>query len=66
MEDLNIEYSRLNQRVIDLEHENDYLKMLLDRLIPIPLNGTIENLEYRYNEIDKRLRNIENENNKTK
>lgn len=51
---------RLDQERIDLIRENEYLRMLLERFIPIPINGQVESLENRYSDIDKRLKKIEN------
>lgn len=57
---------RLDQERCDLIRENEYLRMLLERFIPIPINGQIKSLENRYSDIDKRLRKIEEMGNKAK
>lgn len=64
--DLEKENIRLIEQNLALMRENDYLKMLLDRLVPAPINGQIEGMEYRYNDINKRLNAIENKGNATK
>lgn len=60
----NISLQKENIRLIEenagLIRENQYIRMLLERFIPIPINGQVERLENRYNDIDKRLREIEN------
>lgn len=40
--------------------------MLLERFIPIPINGQVKSLENKYSDIDKRLRRIEDIGNKAK
>lgn len=62
--DLEKENIRLTEQNLSLLRENDYLRMLLDRFIPIPINGQIESLENRYKNIDKRVRTIESKGNK--
>ena len=57
---------RLEQERCDLLRENEYLRMLLERFIPIPINGRVESLENRYSDIDKRLRKIEDMGDKAK
>lgn len=59
--ELEVENVRLNELNLSLMRENDYLRMLLDRLIPIPVNENIENLEQKYESISNRLRKIEEE-----
>ena len=63
--DLEKENIRLQEQNMSLMRENEYLRMLLDRFIPIPINGKIESLEERYENIDKRVRKIENKGNET-
>lgn len=63
--DLEKDNIRLQEQNMGLMRENDYLRMLLDRFIPIPINGEIESLEERYENIDKRVRKIENKGNET-
>lgn len=58
--DLEKENIRLQEANLNLMRENDYLRMLLDRFIPIPTNGIVERLENRYNNINERLKRIEN------
>ncbi|MCI8621369.1 MAG: hypothetical protein HFJ50_06580 [Clostridia bacterium] len=57
---------RLNEQNCGLTRENEYLRMLLERFIPIPINGQVKSLENRYSDIDKRLRKIEDMGNKAK
>lgn len=57
---------RLDQERCDLIRENEYLRMLLERFIPIPINEQIENLEHKYNNMNKRLSHIEDMGNKAK
>ncbi len=52
---------RLAQENINLRDENQYLKMLLDRLIPVPMNREVNYLVDQYIDLDKRLREIENQ-----
>ena len=61
--DLEKDNIRLQEQNMSLLRENEYLRMLLDRFIPIPINGKIESLEERYENIDKRVRKIENKGN---
>lgn len=61
--DLEKDNIRLQEQNMGLLRENEYLRMLLDRFIPIPINGKIESLEERYENIDKRVRKIENKGN---
>ena len=63
--DLEKDNIRLQEQNMSLLRENEYLRMLLDRFIPIPINGKIESLEERYENIDKRVRKIENKGNET-
>lgn len=58
------ENTRLQQENINLLSENQYLKMLLDRLIPVPMNTEVNYLTDQYIELDNRLRKIENQGNK--
>lgn len=58
--DLEKENIRLQEANLNLMRENDYLRILLDRFIPIPTNRIIEGLENRYNNINERLKRIEN------
>lgn len=51
---------RLEQERCDLLRENEYLRMLLERFIPIPIDEQVKYLEGKCNEIDKRLRKFEN------
>ena len=50
---------RLQQENINLLNENQYLKMLLDRFIPVPMNIEVNCLADQYIELDNRLRKIE-------
>ena len=59
--ELETENVRLNEANLSLMRENDYLRMLLDRLIPIPVNEQVETLENKYKKISDRLRKIEEE-----
>ena len=63
MED-SVDKIRLEQENINLRNENQYLKMLLDRLIPVPMNIEVNCLADQYIELDNRLRKIENQDNK--
>lgn len=55
---------RLQQENINLLDENQYLKTLLDRLIPVPMNREVNCLVEQYIDLDNRLRKIENQGNK--
>ena len=55
---------RLEQENISLCDENQYLKMLLDRLIPVPMNIEVNCLADQYTELDNRSRKMENQGNK--
>lgn len=58
------ENMRLQQENINLLDENQYLKTLLDRLIPVPMNRDVNYLADQYIDLDNRLRKIENQGNK--
>lgn len=58
--DLEKDNIRLIEQNCSLIRENEYLKILLDRLIPAPINIEIENINDNYRNIEKRLRKIEN------
>lgn len=60
MED-SVDKIRLEQENINLRNENQYLKMLLDRLIPVPMNREVNYLVDQYIDLDNRLREIENQ-----
>ena len=60
MED-SVDKIRLEQENINLRDENQYLKMLLDRLIPVPMNREVNYLVDQYIDLDNRLREIENQ-----
>lgn len=59
-----MDFEKENLRLIEqncgLIRENEYLKMLLERLIPIPVNMEIEGIKDNYRNIEKRVRKIEN------
>lgn len=63
MED-SVDKITLQKENINLLSENQYLKMLLDRLIPIPMNTEVNCLIDQYIELNNRLRKIENQGNK--
>ena len=65
MED-SVDKIRLEQENINLRNENQYLKMLLDRLIPVPMNREVNYLVDQYIDLDNRLREIENQGEKRK
>lgn len=55
-EDIRMENIRLNEAVIRLERENEYLRMLIDKLIPQHVNAEIEVLFNRVDELTKKVR----------
>ncbi len=57
---------RLIEQNYRLMQENEYLKMLLDRLIPIPINQQMNELADRCMNIEGRIKKIENQGNNTK
>lgn len=52
---------RLNAENIRLFEENNFLREMLNRLIPIPKDDAID---YRLNELEKRMKKIEGIGNK--
>ncbi len=56
---------RLIEQNCRLIQENEYLKMLLDRLIPIPINQQMNELSDRCMNIEGRIKKIENQGNNT-
>lgn len=63
--DFEKENIRLIEQNCGLTKENEYLKMLLDRLIPIPINQQINELVDRCISIERRIKKIENQGNST-
>ncbi len=63
--DIEKENIRLIEQNCRLIQENEYLKILLDRLIPEPINQQINELADRYINIEKRIKKIENQGNST-
>ena len=63
--DIEKENIRLIEQNCRLIQENEYLKMLLDRLIPVPINQQINELADRCINIEKRIKKIENQGNST-
>ena len=59
--DVEKENIRLIEQNCRLIQENEYLKILLDRLIPEPINQQINELADRYINIEKRIKKIENQ-----
>ena len=55
-EDIRMENIRLNEAVIRLERENEYLRMLIDKLMPQHVNAEIEVLFNRVDELTKKVR----------
>ena len=55
---------RLNAENIRLFEENIFLKDLLNRLIPIPKDDVLDRIDYRLNELEKRMKKIEGIGNK--
>lgn len=57
--DLEKENMRIVEENLALRRENDYLKMIIDRLIPIPISNKVQVLENRFSNIENRLEKIE-------
>lgn len=55
---------RLNAENIRLFEENNFLREMLNRLIPIPINDDLKTLDYRLNNLEQRTRKIEEKGNK--
>ena len=55
-EDIRMKNIRLNEAVIRLERENEYLRMLIDKLMPQHVNAEIEVLFNRVDELTKKVR----------
>ena len=55
-EDIRMENIRLNEAVIRLERENEYLRLLIDKLTPQHVNAEIEVLFNRVDELTKKVR----------
>lgn len=55
-EDIRMENIRLNEAVIRLERENEYLRMLIDKLMPQHVNAEIEVLFNRVDELTRKVR----------
>ncbi len=55
---------RLLEQNENLIRENEWLRMLIERFIPVPINGEDNYLTDKYIEIDNRLKKIENQGNK--
>lgn len=50
---------RLSAENIRLMEENMFLREMLNRLIPVPINDTLQTLEYNLSELKKRVNKIE-------
>lgn len=55
---------RLNAENIRLFEENNFLREMLNRLIPIPKDDVLDRIDYRLNELEKRMKKIEGIGNK--